>query len=111
MFKKLLLVFPFLILLFIQCWFIYHIDIGGGAKIIGLWNYFDIIQTDYSKFIFSTIRFWWALPVLCVLGFTISLYYSAKKYTLLILVLTLIGTIALCWSVYAPELLLNDKSF
>jgi hypothetical protein len=107
MFKTLLLVVPFIVLVTAQSWFIYSIGGDGAKQFLDLWRSFGIVQTDYSKFVFSTITVWWVLPILCLLGLIIPLYYSVKKFALLALIFTLIGTVALYWSVYSPEMMLK----
>ncbi|MFT7185016.1 MAG: hypothetical protein ACI84K_000388 [Pseudohongiellaceae bacterium] len=107
MFKILFLVVPVIAMIVAQSLFIYGIDSGGSKQHLELWNSFNINQTDYSKFVFSTIKVWWALPVACVIGLVLSLYYSLKKLAFLAFVFSLVGTVALYWSAYAPELMIK----
>lgn len=107
MFKMVLLALPAIAMVAAQCIFIYGVGNGGAEQFIETWHSFSINQTDYSKFVFSTISIWWALPVICILGLVWSLYKSLTKLTALTLLFSLVSTIALYWSAYAPELLVK----
>lgn len=107
MFKILLLGIPFSAMVIAQCVFIYSIGSGGADYFLNVWHSFNIQQTDYSKFIFSTIKVWWALPIACTIGLALSLYYSVKKLAFLAFMFTFLGTLALYWSAYAPQLIIK----
>jgi len=107
MIKMVLLAIPIIAMMAAQGIFIYSLGNGGAEQIIKTWNSFNINQTDYSKFVFSTIDLWWALPFICILGLLWSLYRSLTKLAVFTLLFSLVSTIALYWSVYAPELLIK----
>ncbi len=107
MVKMVLLAVPVMLMAAAQGLFIYGVGNGGAEQFIQTWNSFSINQTDYSKFVFSTISIWWALPAICILGLVWSLYKSLAKLTAFTLLFSLASTIALYWSAYAPELLVQ----
>ncbi len=107
MVKMVLLAIPVIVMVAAQGIFIYGLGNGGAEQFIETWHSFNINQTDYSKFVFSTISLWWVLPVICILGLLWSLYKSLAKLTALTLLFSLASTFALYWSAYAPELLVK----
>ncbi len=107
MFKILFLVGAVSTMVIAQCFFIYNIGNGGADYFLNVWHSFNIDQDNYSKFVFSTIKVWWALPIICTLGLAISLYFSIKKLAFLTFTFTFLGTIALYWSAYAPGLMIK----
>jgi hypothetical protein len=107
MLKILFLVVPVIAMVIAQSLFIYGLGNGGSEQYLEHWHSFNISQTDYSKFVFSTIKIWWALPIACVIVLALSLYYSLKKLAFLAFVFTFLGTVALYWSAYAPELMIK----
>ncbi len=107
MIKMVLLTIPVILLVVAQGTFIYGVGNGGAAQFIATWHSFSINQTGYSKFVFSTISIWWVFPAICTLALVWSWYKSLAKLTALTLLFSLVGTIALYWSAYAPELLVT----
>lgn len=107
MIKIVLLAVPVIVMMVAQGFFIYALGHGGAEQFIKAWDSFNITQTDYSKFVFSTIDFWWGLPIVCILGLFWSLYKSLVKLAVLTILFSLVSTIALFWSAYSPELLIK----
>jgi hypothetical protein len=107
MIKMVLLAVPVIVMTAAQGIFIYSVGNGGAEQFIETWHSFSINQTAYSKFIFSTINIWWALPVVCILGLVWSLYKSLLKLSAVMILFSLASTTALYWSAYAPELLVK----
>lgn len=107
MFKKLVIVLGVLVLASAQGCFIYAMQHGAADSFIRVWNTFDVIQTTYSQFVFGTIKWWWAVPVLCILLGGFFLWRPSLRLAVLALSISFIGTVALYWSAYAPTLLVN----
>lgn len=70
------------------------------------WNVFDVEQTHYSKFVFSTIQWWGLVPIVCLsLAIYVSIHPS-KIVSIIAIVLSLIGVLALLLALYSPALLI-----
>lgn len=107
MLKKITLIIIVLLLTLAQSYFIYAIQRGAGSAFASAWSSFSVTQTGYSRFVFNTIKWWWALPVLCLLFTSIAVWKTKTRYFILALVFSLVGTIALYWSAYAPSLFIH----
>lgn len=107
MFKRLVIVLAVLVLVSAQGCFIYAMQHDAADSFTGIWNTFNVTQTLYSKFVFGTIKWWWALPVLCIFLACFFLWRPSLRLAALALTVSLIGTIALYWSAYAPSLLVH----
>ncbi|WP_442682811.1 hypothetical protein ACSBPQ_14645 [Stenotrophomonas sp. JC08] len=107
MLKKLVLIVIVLLLALAQSYFIYAVQHGADDAFAGAWSSFNVAQSEYSQFVFRTIKWWWALPVLCLLLAAIAAWKSKTRLVFLALVFSFIGTIALYWSAYAPSLLIR----
>lgn len=104
MFKKIALVVTILLLVLAQSHFIYAVQCGGANAFAALWKGFGVTQTAYSQFVFRTIEWWWAVPVLCMLLLTVTAYRPTPLRRLAVIFVSLAGVVALYWSVYAPAL-------
>jgi hypothetical protein len=107
MFKKIALIVIVLLLTIAQSYFIYAVQYGGSGAFTSAWSSFNVAQSGYSQFVFRTIKWWWALPVLCLGLAVIATWRPKKRHITIALAFTFIGTIALYWSAYAPSLLIR----
>jgi len=104
------LIFGISILFFIaaQSYFIYGLLQPETAESFRqLWASFGIKQTAYSTFVFRTIQWWVALPILCLGLAVFALLRSSKLFLFITILIGFVGTVALYWSVYAPALLVQ----
>jgi hypothetical protein len=106
MFKTLALLVLVLLAL-AQGYFIYAVQHGGAGALGSVWSSFDIAQSGYSVFVLDSIRWWWALPVTGLLLAGLSVWKGKRRYAVMAVVLSLLGTVALYGSVYAPSLLIQ----
>ena len=107
MLKKIVLIVSVLLLVLAQMYLIYALQHGGVYAFTDLWKSFGVTQTDYSKFVFITIKWWWSLPAFCLLLLTLALFRPSLLRSSSAVVVSLVGVIALYWSVYAPALFIN----
>ncbi|MDR1349892.1 MAG: hypothetical protein LBJ59_03745 [Zoogloeaceae bacterium] len=72
----------------------------GTEQFMAIWQAFDAEQSVYSKFVFSTLEWWWMLPVLCAL----LMVWAGRRFSsgrvVLALFASVLGLIALFWSAY-----------
>ena len=107
MFKKIALIVIVLLLALAQSHFIYAVQHGAGDAFTSVWSSFNVTQSGYSQFVFRTIKWWWALPVLCLLLASVAAWRPRSWGVTLALAFSFIGTIALYWSAYAPSLFIR----
>jgi hypothetical protein len=107
MFKRVTFIATVLLLVSAQSFFIYAFQHGAGDAFVNLWSSFSATQTGYSQFVFRTIKWWWVLPVLCLLLAGIAVWTLKTRYVLLCLAISFIGTVALYGSAYAPLLFIR----
>jgi hypothetical protein len=72
-----------------------------------LWSSFGVQQTSYSKFVFETIQWWAVLPFICLVLGVLAIKSSSKTIWLFAISTSILGTIALYWSAYAPTLFIS----
>lgn len=107
MLKKITLATVVLFLVSAQAYFIYALQHGGTSVYADLWRSFGVNQTEYSKYVFHTIKWWWSLPGLCLSLLALALVRPTIFRSALAWITSLAGTIALYWSAYAPALFIN----
>ena len=107
MLKKIALISSVLLLVLAQMYFIYMLQHGGVSSLTDLWKSFGVTQTPYSRFVFLTIKWWWSLPVLCLMLLALALLRPSLLRSTGAVIVSLGGVIALYWSVYSPALLIN----
>ncbi|MGY0612909.1 MULTISPECIES: hypothetical protein [unclassified Luteimonas] len=107
MFKKIALIVIVLLLALAQSYFIYAVQHGAGGAFTSAWSSFNLTQSGYSQLVFLTIKWWWALPVFCLVLVGIAVWRPKIRHVTLALTFSFIGTIALYWSAYAPSLLIR----
>lgn len=105
--KKLVLIAIVLLLALAQSYFIHAVQSGGAEAFSNLWNSFGVSPSAYSRFVLGTIRWWWALPVICLLLAGLSAWRGRTRSIVLAAVFSLIGTVVLYGSVYAPSLFIQ----
>jgi len=105
--KKLVLIVVVLGLALAQVVFIYALQHGAASNFESLWRGFGVSQTEYSQFVFRTVKWWWGLPVFCLVLLALALRQTNKLLTTAVLLVSFIGTVALYWSVYAPSLFID----
>lgn len=107
MLKKLLFVAVVLVLALAQGYFIYAVQHGAIDAFNGVWSSFSVTQSGYSTFVFRSIKWWWALPGICLLLAGFATWRPTAFRVILALSFSFIGTIALYWSAYAPSLFIQ----
>lgn len=107
MLKKILIVAIVLVLALAQGYFIHAAQHGAIEAFTGAWSSFNVTQSNYSQFVFRTIKWWWALPAICLLLVGFATWRPTVSRVILALSFSLIGTIALYWSAYAPSLFIQ----
>jgi hypothetical protein len=90
-----------------QASFIYALQHGAAEGFTGLWAGFAVSQTGYSHFVFNTIKWWWSLPAVCLLLLLLAVARPTRLRSVLALVVSLAGVVALYWSAYAPALFID----
>ena len=107
MLKRILLVAIVLVLALAQGYFIYAVQHGAVDAFTGAWSSFNVTQSGYSQFVFRNIKWWWALPGICLLLVGVATWRPTVPRVVLALSFSAIGTIALYWSAYAPSLFIQ----
>lgn len=107
MLKKLLFVAVVLVLVLAQGYFIYAVQHGAIDAFTGAWSSFNVAQSGYSQFVFRSIKWWWALPAICLLLVGFVTWRPTVFRVVLALSFSLLGTVALYWSAYAPSLFIQ----
>lgn len=107
MIKKFVLVLVVLCLVLAQIFFIYAFQHGAASEFESLWRGFGVSQTEYSQFVFRTVKWWWSLPAFCLVLLALALRQTRKLHTTAVLLVSIVGTVALYWSAYAPSLFIN----
>jgi hypothetical protein len=103
MIKRLVVSGSVLLLVLAQAYIIYGVQ-QGGDQFVALWSGFGVRQTDYSRFVFRTIRWWWGVPALTLMLMGLALLRSRLLFAAAAATVALLGTVALYWSVYGPAL-------
>jgi hypothetical protein len=95
-------------LAFAQAYLIYVLLQPETNKLFtDLWSSFGVAQSSYSQFVFRTVQWWTVLPTTCLaLGIT-SIIKPSTYLAFIAISVSLAGTIALYWAVYAPVLFIN----
>lgn len=107
MIKKISLALFVVVLTGIQAFFIYALQDGGAEQFRDVWADFDVSQTEYSKFVFNSIQWWWSLPALSLTFLASALKRPTILRMALAIATSLIGTFALLWAVYSPALMIK----
>jgi hypothetical protein len=107
MLKKIVLILFVLLLTFAQIYLIYALQHGGVESFRDAWRTFGVRQTEYSLFVFNTIKWWWAVPTICLGLLALALRRLVALSVTVVVTASLTGTIALYWSVYSPSLMVR----
>jgi hypothetical protein len=107
MLKKILMTIGILILVLVQAYFIYAVQHGGAAAFANVWSSFNVSQTEYSKLVFGSIKWWWVLPALCSLLLVWALVRPKFIHSLATVIVSVTGVVALYWSAYGPDLFIK----
>lgn len=106
--KKVAFLISVAMLAFAQAYFIYALLQPGAADSFAeVWSSFGTAQTTYTQFVFSTIRWWIALPLICLTLGVIAVLKPSRYQALIAFCVSVAGTIALYGSVYAPALFIK----
>lgn len=105
--KKIVFTLFVLILISAQVFLIYALQHSGADDFRGVWRSFGTQQTDYSRFVFRTIEWWWVLPVVCLVLLALTLKRSTAFRVALTIVASLVGTVAVYGSVYSPAMMIR----
>ncbi|NAR98885.1 hypothetical protein [Acinetobacter haemolyticus] len=76
-------------------------------EFLGLWESFGIEQTQWSRFVFDTARFWWWLPKMSVVLWVYTLKNFQIKTVLLTLIFNLLIIFSLLWAIYEPTMIID----
>lgn len=107
MVKKLLLSVVVGLLAVAQGLFVYALEHGAKEQFTSIWSSFGVPVSPYTRFVFRTSAWWWAAPAVSLGALGIAFYLRSRLAAAIAFALSLALVVALYWSAYAPNMLVN----